>query len=141
MVSPRLTAFQACRRRFLVCLEKNPKGPFLCISFEVLCFYLFLETPNRCETHFHAGRLSNFVLHSQIDPTGDRGDVYLLGLCLVFLCVSPPIYTSLCLLSPPGPRSGRPRAPQRRRWLKAVRASLLWERLIGYRIVDIGYIY
>ena len=48
------------------------KTIFVCLMFW-LC--LFLKTPDRRETQFHAGRWSNFVLKSHLDPIGDRNDV------------------------------------------------------------------
>ena len=46
----------------------------------MLCFYLFLKTPNRRGTHSYAEKLPNFVLSSHIDPIGDQNYVQYLSI-------------------------------------------------------------
>ena len=79
---------------------------FSCISW--LC--LFLKTPNRQETQFHAWGWSIFDLNSHLDPIGDQNDVWYVGLCLVFVCVPTPVYPPP---SPPGPHGGGGGGPRR----------------------------
>ena len=86
------------------------KWPHCC--FFVLfffCFYLFLKTPNRRGTQFHAEKWSNFVLSSHLDPIGDRNDVreLLLLFSMLGLCLLPSLSSSQIIsppnLSPPPP--------------------------------------
>ena len=42
---------------------------------QISCLCLFLKTPNRRETQFHAWGWSKFVLSSHLDPIGDQNDV------------------------------------------------------------------